>query len=166
MLATSQAIGAGRFMTQDLNQITENGIPIWTVLSKAMGKPVPVLRELVSKGKLSSSDVLPILEKQMNKDYGGAMARQSMTLNGLWSTFMDTLNLGLAKAIGPMIPALKQGLSGAITFTSAALSHLPEVLGVVFGGFQKISAGVTPFVKNLREGLAPIVESVTRWFTT
>ena len=143
MLATSQTIDAGRFMTQDLNQITENGIPIWTELAKATGKPIPELRELASQGKLLSKDVLPILETQMNKDYGGAMAKQSKTLNGLWSTFMDTLNLGLGQAIQPLIPALDQGLAGATKIAGAALKGLPGVLTTVFGKLGDLKDVVT-----------------------
>ena len=128
MLATSQAVSAGKFGIEDLNQITENGIPIWKILADATGKPVKELRNMATAGKLLASDVLPLLQKQMNKDYGGAMEKQSMTLNGLWSTFMDTLNLGLADAITPLIPALKTGLAGATRTVSEALKGLPTIL--------------------------------------
>jgi tape measure domain-containing protein len=82
MLATSQAISAGKFQAGDLNQIMTNGLPVWTILSKAMHKSVPELRDLASHGKLLAKDVLPALQSQMHKDYGGAMAKQSQTLNG------------------------------------------------------------------------------------
>ena len=137
MLATSQAISAGRFATEDLNQITENGIPIWRILAEATGKPVPKLRELASSGKLLAKDVLPLLERQMRKDYGGSMARQSQTLSGLWSTFMDTINIGLADTIKPFEGELKGGLKGAIAVAGTAL------------------AGVTKFLADPKTGLVP-----------
>lgn len=151
MLATSQAIGAGRFMTADLNQITENGIPIWTELAKATGKPIPELREMASQGKLLSKDVLPILEQQMNKDYGGSMAKQSRTLNGLWSTFMDTLNLGMATAIQPLIPMLKTGLAGATKIAGDALQGIPKIVGTVTSSLQDVRTFV---VDHLVPGLS------------
>lgn len=136
MLATSQAISAGKFMTADLNQIANNGIPVWVILSKAMHKTVPELRDLASHGQLLSKDVLPTLQREMHKDYGGAMAKQSMTLNGLWSTFTDTLSLGLAKAITPMIPALKTGLAGASVVAGKALQKLPGILDTMTAAFK------------------------------
>jgi tape measure domain-containing protein len=136
MLATSQAISAGKFMAGDLNQIATNGIPIWKILSESMHKTVPELRDLASHGKLLSKDVLPALQSQMHKDYGGAMAKQSATLNGLWSTFTDTLSLGLAKAITPMIPALKTGLAGASVVAGKALEKLPGILDTMTGAFK------------------------------
>lgn len=136
MLATSQAISAGKFQAGDLNQIMNNGLPIWSLLSKAMGKPVTEIRKLASEGKLLSKDVLPVLQAQMHKDYGGAMAKQSQTLSGLWSTFMDTLNLGMAKAIMPLVPVLQQILPGA--------------MGAMGEGLGKLSAGVAWLVGKLQ----------------
>lgn len=158
MLATSQAVSAGKFGIEDLNQITENGIPIWKVLSEATGKPVSKLRDLATAGKLLSSDVLPLLQKQMNKDYGGAMEKQSRTLNGLWSTFTDTLNLGLADAITPLIPALKNGLAGATRIAGEALKNLPTILRnvqtrlVIVKDFivQKVVPGITGAIDTLK----------------
>src|SRR4051812_36542823 len=106
MIATSQAISAGKFQAGDLNQIMNNGIPIWTILAKATGKPVPELRKLSSEGKLLSKDVLPALQRQMEKDYGGAMARQSQTLAGVWSTLKDSVSIGLARSLEPLVPLL------------------------------------------------------------
>lgn len=157
MLATSQAISAGKFMTADLNQIANNGIPVWVILSKAMHKTVPELRDLASHGQLLSKDVLPTLQREMHKDYGGAMAKQSMTLNGLWSTFTDTLSLGLAKAITPMIPALKTGLAGASVVAGKALQKLPGILDTVTGaikGVVQIVKGAGPLFSGLWKGLS------------
>lgn len=130
MLATTQSIAAGKVKLGDMNQLMNNGLPVWKLLSEAMHKPVAKIQDLISHGKLLTKDVLPKLKTQMEKDYGGAMERQSQTLSGLWSTFMDTLNLGLAKAITPLIPALKVGLAGAADAVGVALGGIVAVLGV------------------------------------
>jgi tape measure domain-containing protein len=157
MVATSQAIGAGKFQTADLNQIMNNGIPIWTILSKAMGKPIPVLRDMASKGKLLASDVLPLLEKQMGKDYGGAMARQSQTLSGLWSTLMDTLNLGLAGVIQPLMPALRTLATKGIEFLGSAFAKLP---GLITAGMTGLGRAKDWIVTNLLPGIRAGVTTV------
>jgi tape measure domain-containing protein len=87
---------AGKFQAGDLNQIMTNGLPVWTILSKAMHKSVPELRDLASHGKLLAKDVLPALQSQMHKDYGGAMAEAVPDPQRLWSTFQDTIHLGMA----------------------------------------------------------------------
>lgn len=140
MLAVSQAMGAGKLQAGDLLQITEAGIPVWKLLSEALGKPQAELRKMSEKGQLLTADVLPKLEAQMEKDYGGSMAKQSQTLNGLWSTFMDTLNMGLANAIQPLVPILKDVLPGAMAKLGDGLAWVAKVLPVVIAWFQKGSS--------------------------
>ncbi len=113
MVATTQIMNKGKVQAEELMQITEAGIPVWQLLAKATGKPVPELQKLMQQGKLLASDVLPALFTQMRKDYGGGMAQQSKTLNGLWSTFKDTLSLTLADGLNPLIPVLKTALPKA-----------------------------------------------------
>jgi tape measure domain-containing protein len=139
MMATSQAISAGKFQAGDLNQIMNNGLPVWTLLSKAMHKSVPELRDLASHGKLLAKDVLPALQAQMHKDYGGAMAKQSQTLTGLWSTLMDTMNQGLADVIQPMIPWLQVALPKAIEILGTSLSGIGGVFRSAFGKLSEIA---------------------------
>lgn len=89
LLATTQAMGKGKLQGEELMQMVENGIPVWQLLSKALGKPVEELQKLSSDGKLLSNEVLPLLFDQMQKDYGGAMVAQSKTLVGTWSSLKD-----------------------------------------------------------------------------
>jgi tape measure domain-containing protein len=151
MLATSQAISAGRFQTEDLNQITENGIPIWGVLSRAMHKPVPELRKLASDGKLLAKDVLPLLNKQMEKDYGGAMAKQSQTLAGVWSTLKDTVSIGLANALKPLVPLLTEITPKAAALASQWLARAGVAIANAVEAYKRGDIGKSGVVKALAD---------------
>lgn len=144
LLAVTQAMAKQKVQAEELMQITEAGVPIYPLLSKALGMPVPKIQELASKGELLAKDVFPALEKQMGKDYGGAMAKQSQTLSGLWSTLMDTLNIGLADAIMPLVPILQQVMPRATAALGSSLSGIKQVvqavadaLGPMLGGALK-----------------------------
>lgn len=143
MLARNQAMAKGKLQAEEMMQITEAGIPVYGLLSRALGKPVAEIQKLGSEGKLLSKDVLPALEKQLSKEYGGAMAKQAKTLTGLWSTFKDTLSQGLADAIIPLIPYLKSALPVAIEGTGKALKFIGNTIG-----------GTIRFVKFLRQEFA------------
>jgi tape measure domain-containing protein len=166
MLATSKAIGEGRFQTRSLNEITADGLPVWTILSKQMGKPIPVLREMAQKGQLLASTTLPLLNTAMHKDYGGDMARQAMSLNGLMSTLFDTLTNGLSTAVQPFIPALEKGASGAIGAVGKALDALPSIEHVFSGPMKaagKIADALKPeVVKGLGQLEAVIKSDATK----
>jgi tape measure domain-containing protein len=120
--AVSQALNDGRLRTEELQQITEAGLPVWPILARALGKPVAEVRKLAEAGKLNSRQVLPELFAQMQKDYGGAMEEQSRTLSGRLSTFKDTVLTTIAEALAPLaqwmtdrLPAAGETLKASIT---------------------------------------------------
>jgi tape measure domain-containing protein len=158
MIAVSQSMAAGKINAQDMNQIVEAGIPVWKLMSEATGKPIPVLRKLSEQGKLLSGDILPKLAAQMERDYGGAMAKQSQTLNGLWSTFTDTVNLGLGDALAKLTPSLTKILPRATAGASAAIAGLSARLSVLVGDV----AGTYGW---LHEHLGPELGQAVHWFT-
>ena len=137
MIAVTQSMGKGKLQAEELMQITEAGIPIWSILSKAMGKPITELQNMVSKGQLLTKDVLPKLEKQMEKDYGGSMVKQSRTLQGVWSTLMDTINIGLATALHPLVPMLSAILPKAAAGVAVALGWVSGGLAGAFAWAKK-----------------------------
>jgi tape measure domain-containing protein len=105
--ATSQMLNKGKVSTEELLQISEAGLPIFPMLAKAMGVTTAELQRQIQTGKVQADEVLPKLFAQMQKDYGGAMERQSRTLNGVWSTFKDTINIGVAGALSGLADWLK-----------------------------------------------------------
>lgn len=144
-LAIQQIMSKGKVQTEELLQITEAGIPIFQLLSKATGKPVPELQKLMQQGKLLSKDVLPALFDQMDKTYGGAMDRQARTLNGVWSTFKDTLRNSLAEGIEPLIPILSSVVPKAAEATGKAIKTISD-------GAKVGALGISAFFAAFREG--------------
>jgi tape measure domain-containing protein len=158
--AWTQMMGKGKVSAEEMLQITEAGIPIWSLLSRAMGKPIGDLQKMASEGELLASDVLPLLEAQMGKEYGGSMAKQAQTLAGVWSTVKDTLNMAMAEGLQPLVPILTQilppaanALAGAIRWVSDAVSGLASLIfaGDFTGAFARIF--------NVEED-APIVDKI------
>lgn len=131
LLAYSQIMARGKVSTQDLYQISNTGIPIFQLMSKALGKPVGEIQKLIETGNLASDDVLPKLLDQMNKDYGGAMSGQAETLSGLWSTFKDTMGQVLTQALTPVGEWLVSILPGATAGAGAAIDYVSDK----FSGF-------------------------------
>lgn len=133
--AWTQMMGKGKISAEEMLQITEAGIPIWSIASRAMGKPVGEIQKMASDGKLLAKDVLPMLETQMKKDYGGSMAKQAQTLNGVWSTVKDTVNMAMAQALQPLVPLLTtilppaaDALAKGIGWISSAFEGLAKLL--------------------------------------
>jgi len=164
MMATSQAISAGKFQAGDLNQIMNNGLPVWSILSKAMHKTVPELRDMSSAGQLLAKDVLPALQSQMHKDYGGAMQQQSQTLSGLWSTMQDTMAQGMAQVLMPLVPLLQKALPVAMDAVGKGLGMLTSGVSDVVGWFSK-GNDATKGAASALDFLGGIVRGVAAWWS-
>ena len=104
----TKAFNKGKVQAEELNQISERGIPIIKVLADQYGVTKEEVFKLGSEGKIAFSDLQTAL-RSMSEEGGiafGAMERQSETLNGKWSTLKDNLNL----AAGAMGDFISEGL--------------------------------------------------------
>lgn len=138
MLAWTQIMTRGKLDTQDLLQISNSGIPIWKELAKAVHKPVGSIQDLVASGKLAADTTLPKLQAQLEKDYGGSMAKQAKTLAGVWSTVKDVISQSLGKAFMPLAPILARTLPGAADATGKAILGMSKGIGSTVKFFGKI----------------------------
>jgi tape measure domain-containing protein len=161
-VALQQMSAAGKITGEDLNQLRDAGVPVFDLLSAATGKSKAAISELAAAGKLGKTEMQALFDalgsgKGLER-FNGLMEKQSQSLTGMWSTFKDTLGMGLAKAIEPAIPAIKAGLEKLTGFIAAALEALPGIVGKV-----KDFAG--PIVQKIRDALPQIVTAVGEWRT-
>lgn len=157
LLATTQAMGKGKLQGEELMQMVENGIPVWQLLSEATGKSIPELQKLSSTGKLLSKDVLPQLFTQMEKDYGGAMAKQALTLTGVWSSLKDNTKSLLGTALEPLFTSVKKGIGalGDLAQSSAAQDFAKNFAT----GLQTAITWSGHFYDSIKERFGPQIRS-------
>lgn len=152
MLAVTQTMNKQKVQNEELMQITERGIPVYPLLAKAMGKPVAEIQKMASEGKLLSKDTLPLLEKQLNKNYGGGLIKQSQTLLGLWSTFKDTFTQGMSAAIMPALPMIKNVLAGATSDLQDFFTGIQGGTDKTRTAFTTAGYGIRAFFTAVKEG--------------
>ncbi|QDP48818.1 MAG: putative tape measure protein [Prokaryotic dsDNA virus sp.] len=97
-VAFGQAAAEGRVMTRDLRQFINNGVPILDILATSMGVARGEIMDMASEGKISF-DILNKAFKDATSEGGkfhNGMEVLSQTLNGLFSTLKDNVNIALA----------------------------------------------------------------------
>ena len=174
-IALQQMSAAGKITGEDLNQLRDAGVPVFDLLAAATGKSKEAIADLAAKGKLGKKEMEQLFDalgsgKGLER-FNGLMEKQSQSLSGLWSTFTDTLNVGLGQAIEPLIPMLKDGLGGAIKFLS---EWLPKVgtgiqsavtwfqsLGSSTAGASSSFSGIVTAVRGFIDVALPIVQQFT-----
>jgi tape measure domain-containing protein len=113
-IAFGQAAAEGRVMTRDLRQFINNGVPILDILAESMGVARGEIMDMASEGKITF-DILNRAFRDATGEGGkfaGGMNTLSQTLNGLFSTLKDNVNIALAE-LGEVIADvlnLKEGI--------------------------------------------------------
>ena len=76
---------------EEMNQINETGIPAWQLLADTIGTSIPEAMDMASKGMIDGATGVQAILTGMNKQFGGMMAEQSQTINGMMSNIQDSI---------------------------------------------------------------------------
>jgi tape measure domain-containing protein len=118
-LALGQIRAKGKLSGEEMRQLTEAGVPAWHILSEAMGKTVPELQDMVSKGLVPGAKAVEMLTNGMTKRFGGMMASMEDTWQGVTSSIKDIWRMtvgemtsGLFSGINTWLKGVRDWLSG------------------------------------------------------
>jgi tape measure domain-containing protein len=94
-----QVAGATKLQGQDAIQFISNSVPILSLLQKTTGKTIEQLKKMGTDGKLSFEMTRKALKQatQQSGMYYQATEKLSQSLNGLFSTLKDSINLAFAE---------------------------------------------------------------------
>lgn len=115
-LAFAQTTSAGRLMGQDLLQFINAGFNPLKVIADnpekfglAPGTGIGKLKDMMAKGAVSIGMVNKAFDLATSKGglFYNNMEKQSKTLFGLWSTFVDNFEIAMVDTMAPIIPILK-----------------------------------------------------------
>jgi len=114
----------GKVELENLNQLAERGIPIFTALADATGLPADKL----GAGRVSVEEFNTVL-KSFAEEGGfaaGAMERLSETAAGKFSTALDNLKLAGAELAEDLLPVVKDLIDGFTAFLQRIQAMTPE----------------------------------------
>lgn len=171
VIALGQIKAKGRVQGDEILQLTEAGIPAMKILQNELGLTADEYQDLQRKGKITAEDAIPALLKGIKNGtkgaagetakFGGLMEKQSTSLAGLFSTLKDTVLVGTAKAIKPLIPMLKDGLASAIKESGPALESAGKGLASFVKGAQDGTGAGGEFADTVRD-IWSIVKPVSK----
>ncbi|HEX3643880.1 MAG TPA: tape measure protein, partial [Ktedonobacteraceae bacterium] len=129
VLAIGQMHAKTKVTADEMNQLTELGIPAWDLLAKSMGKTTAQVMDLSSKGLIPADKGIEALLKGMERFKGG-MDAQSKTFKGMLSNLKDGVTMALMAFGGPILDSAKTGLGDLINLVSSdAFNKFATVTG-------------------------------------
>ncbi|UYM16189.1 tape measure protein [Endozoicomonas euniceicola] len=87
-LALGQAWAKQKLQGEEILQLVERGVPVWSLLEKVTGKNTQELQKLSSAGKLGR-DTIRLLIEEIGKSSEGAAAANMSLLSGLMANMSD-----------------------------------------------------------------------------
>ena len=164
-LALGQMGAKGKISTQELNQLTERGVPALKYLADAANVSTGEMAKLVEKGLVPASSGVKVLLENMSEDFGGLMAKQAETATGKISTMKDAV-ASLGTEIGEsLVPAAKTGadMIAIMAQKGAEFAHAQNVERVTVESLQQaVRDNVITFedYKNVTNELGAAAEEV------
>lgn len=154
--ALGQMKGKGKASAEELQQISEQvpGFSAIQAIATDMGISVAEAFEEVAKGAVPADRAISAILKGMEEFPGaaGAMERQSKTLNGVLSTFKDTINIALIQGIEPFLPAISGALAGALPTIERFVDGTIGGVAAVVTGFGDMARAIGGFVDEVSQG--------------
>lgn len=182
-LALGQIRARGTLAGQEINQLTEAGIPVREILAKAFNVTTAELVEMQEKGLIPADKAIEAITKSLEEDFGGAARRQAGTFAGLVSSLEDIKSVGLRtffegtfKAIQPYLqnfvdkfsdPRFMEGLS-------KTGERLGDFIAIGLDGFKRMNADLqlwkarweifsqTPAFRKIIDSVRSIFDAITQ----
>lgn len=166
-LAYSQMQSAGRLMGQDLLQMINAGFNPLKVISEQTGKSMGELKKQMEKGAISADMVTNafVVATSEGGMFYQMMERQSQTVAGRWSTFMDTMKntaLNLYSRVEPMIKNFIENMMNAANWIQRNMDLIIEI-ALPVGAFIGLIWGLNKAVLALAT-MQPIISGITAFF--
>lgn len=134
--ALGQMQAKQKVSSEEMLQLTEQGIPAWEYLAEAIGTDTAGAMEMVSDGAVTASEGISALREGMERDFGGMMEDQSKTLAGLASNLFDAIEQPFMKlkdteAYERLAESFEDVVDAAGPFVESLLPHLEDGIEAV-----------------------------------
>lgn len=134
-----KAMNKGKLQAEELNQMSERGIPLMQELARMTGLGKDQIYGLAEKGAITSDVMTQAFQNMTSQGgvYFNLMEKQSQTVQGRWSTVvgnLQTLGIQLGEMLLPVIGAFVD-FAGYLVQNKQLLTDLGIVIGIAGGAF-------------------------------
>jgi tape measure domain-containing protein len=166
--ALGQMASKGKLSQEEILQLAEAlpGFNANAAIASATGMSVADTLALITAGGVPAAAGIQALLKGMAQFPGaaGAMALQSQSLLGVFSTFKDTVSIALTNAFQPAIPAIKSALTELTPILGDAIGQLAPSLGgalsAVLPILGKLIKAIVPILTPILDALGPVLDAL------
>lgn len=162
----NKVAATGKAYTDNINQLSDRGLPIWQALADKLGVTTDEVREMASKGKIdfqtfsdAAASAAGTVATEMGTTVPGAFANLKASIGRIGANLLD----GVFGKLGPLIQAATKALGPMEDMAKGLGSVIGDVLGPaidrVTGWLTKLgegAGGITGKLSGMSGVIAPV----------
>lgn len=158
--AIAKMTAAGKVQGDQLNRLTDAGIPVVQMFAAATGKSVADVRAELSKGSISAEEFTSVLGTAMTDGTEGfiSIAGAAQEAGASWEGSFDNMKAAITRGMTNVIQKIDEGLS------NAGFGSLREIISGIGKNFETVLNSVAEkipevitFVTNLYTAIEPFI---------
>lgn len=149
-------VNQGKATTEDINRISQAGIPAWEALATHAGMSIEEVRKAVSGGKISIQDMVSAIQDASGPTFGKLLAASdaaSGTFQNTWARVKDNFITSLGFMAQGVLEKLGPALVTVGNALSAGMQRVPEIMGRI----GAMLAPLVPVFANLWKAAQPFL---------
>lgn len=156
--ALSKMVAKGKVEMDQLNRLTDAGIPAVQIYADSVGKSVTQVQEDLSKGKISTDKFLDGLDKAFNNGTKkfASITGSAKEAGASWTATFDNFKAAITRGMTNIINAIDDGLK------SIGLKTMREMISEVGKQAEKTMNKITPLIKKGIKALKDMYDWIKR----
>lgn len=145
----NKVLASNRLSMEEVNQLSDAGLPILSMLGKQYGKTAAQMREMVSDGEVDSEKFLKALETNI----GGAALKSGETTRGAWNNMQAAMSRVGAAIVKDIIPRVRESFGSLTVWFDtnstkivSAVGRTMEVMKLLAGRAVEIGQAVAEYL--------------------
>lgn len=171
----NKVASAGKMTGEELNQLTDSGIPMLQLLADNLGKTTEEVRDMVSAGEIGFDDFRNAIERgmggaalKMGETFQGNLENTKAAMSRLGKEFMDPFLKGMTPALSTVIQIIDKITAGSTEgldeLGEKLASQLQEVITNVINKALPMIKNAIPVItkvlNQLIKAIPPILEAL------
>lgn len=156
--ALSKMVAKGKVEMDQLNRLTDAGIPAVQIYADSVGKSVTEVQDDLSKGKISTEQFLDGLDNAFNNGTNkfASITGAAKEAGSSWTATFDNFKAAITRGMTKIIDAIDEGLK------SVGLKTMREMIAQVGKQAEKVMNKIAPLIKNGIKKLKDVYDWIKR----
>ena len=162
----NKVASAGKMTGEELNQLTDSGIPMLQLLADNLGKTTEEVRDMVSAGEIGFDDFRNAIETgmggaalKMGETFQGNLENTKAAMSRLGKEFMDPFLKGMTPALSTVIQIIDKITAGSTEGLDELGNQLATQLQEVI---KNVIDKALPMIKNAIPVITKVLEQLIK----